>query len=174
MPKGAPRTTRATIDRHAFVPHYLGVLSNTLIWSQSRFFLEAYNCGINEIRIISSLGFTPGLTATNICSDLRMNKSIVSKTLSYLVNKGWLFCNGSGRNRSYELTEEGWAMNEKIIPISLERERRLLRGFSDLDKAVLLGYLARMTQNLDHAADFAQIVEHSGLDQQRPGDKDKV
>lgn len=101
------------------------------------------------------------MTAKELCNDLRMNKSIVSKTLSYLVNKEWLFCHGEGRNRRYELTEGGWAMNDKIVPISLERERRLLEGFSDLDKVVLLGYLARMAQNLDHAADFAQILHDS-------------
>ncbi|WP_066560319.1 MarR family winged helix-turn-helix transcriptional regulator [Croceicoccus bisphenolivorans] len=157
-----------TLDRHHFVPHYIGVISNALIWSQSRFFLEAFGFGVNEVRVITVLADCGELSGRGFCDALMMNKSIVSRTLRELEEKKLVWSPGEGRNRKYQLTEEGYALNAKIVKISLEREKRLLRGFSRRDKVILLGYLAQMVENLEHAGDFYDLIE--GLDMHRDDD----
>ena len=153
------RPDEPTINRHHFVPHYLGAISNALIWSQSRFFLEAFDCGINEIRVVSVLADSGELTGRGFCDALMMNKSIVSRTLRELQEKQLIWSPGEGRNRKYRLTDSGYVLNAKIVKISLERERRLLRGFSDRDKVIMLGYLAKMVENLEHAGDFEDLLD---------------
>ncbi len=152
------RREEPTINRFTFVPHYLGVLSNSFIWSQSRYFLDKYGLGVNEIRVISVLAFCRELTATGLCDALVMNKSIVSRTLAKLQEKEVIFATGGGRNQKFRLTELGFDFNAKIVKISLAREDRLLRGLSDTDRVILLGYMAKMVDNLEYAGDFDAII----------------
>jgi len=146
------------IDRHTFVPHYLAVLANGMIWSQSRFYLEHYGAGINEVRLITVIAHSPGLTATGLCDALVMNKSIVSRSLAVLRQKGLVEERHEARARIYELTDSGYALNERIVRISFEREQRLLSGFSPNDKTILLGYLARLFENLQKTTDLNQMA----------------
>lgn len=158
MGSGKDRQVEPTIDRFTFVPHYLGVLSNSFIWSQSRYFLDAYDIGVNEIRVISVLANCNELTATGLCDALVMNKSIVSRTLAKLQKDEVLFSTAAGRNHTYRLTDKGYDLNAKIVKISLERERRLLHGLSETDRIILLGYLAKMIDNLESAGDFKSMI----------------
>lgn len=159
------RRIEPTIDRFTFVPHYLGVLSNSFIWSQSRYFLDTYGIGVNELRVISVLANAGELTATGLCDALVMNKSIVSRTLAKLQETEVLFSTAEGRNQTFRLTEKGYDLNAKIVKISLEREKRLLHGLSDTDRVILLGYLAKMVDNLDYAGDFDSLIPPLELDE---------
>jgi len=150
---GEASTDYRVIDRHVFVPHYLAVLANGMIWSQSRFYLKNFGLGINEIRLLTVLAHSPGLTSKGLGEALVMNKSIVSRSVAELTNKKMLDERLEGRARHYSLTDAGLQLNRRIVKTSLAREARLLRGFSPNDKTILLGYLARMLGNLDHATD---------------------
>ncbi|MDB5683135.1 MAG: MarR family transcriptional regulator [Sphingomonas bacterium] len=154
----ATEHARRVIDRHLFVPHYLAVLANAMISSQSRFYLENYGAGINEVRLITVIAHTPNQTAKELSSMLVMNKSIASRSLSELRMKCLVRDEVVGRSRTFTLTEMGYDLNEKIVHISMERERRLLAGFTPNDKAILIGYLARMFDNLASTVDLEQMV----------------
>lgn len=158
MTEKTDRKQEPTVNRFTFVPHYLGVLSNAYIWSQSRYFLDTYDLGINEVRVVSVLAYSNELSATGLCDALMMNKSIVSRTLAKLQEKALIVSTGGGRNQTFRLTDLGYDFNAKVVKISLARENRLLRGFSDTDRIILLGYMARMVDNLDYASDFAAII----------------
>jgi DNA-binding MarR family transcriptional regulator len=151
---------RGAIDRHVFVPHYIAVLANGMIWSQSRFYLEKYDAGINEVRIITVLAHSPGLSAKGLCDALWMNKSIVSRSIFTLIKKGLIEEKVEKKSRIYFLSETGLGLNDRIVRVSLARERRLLKGFSASDKVIVLGYLARMLDNLEGAMDqeFMKMV----------------
>ena len=148
MKKNNEEVRFPVINRHVFVPHYLGVLSNAYLSSQSRLFLDSYGCGINEVRLLTALAYSPGLSAAELCDALAMNKSIVSRSLSVLQEKGLIEAKSRGKRFNFELTASGLSLNAKIVPISLKREQLLLAGFSETDKVILLGYLARMQQNI--------------------------
>jgi DNA-binding MarR family transcriptional regulator len=149
---------RRVIDRHLFVPHYLAVLANGMIWSQSRFYLDNYAAGLNEVRLITVIAHTPGQTAKQLSSMLVMNKSIVSRSLGELKIKQLVMEQIVNRSRTFTLTDAGYDLNDKIVRISLERERRLLAGFTPNDKAILIGYLARMFDNLASTVDLEQMA----------------
>lgn len=153
MNREKDKVHRLVINRHVFVPHYLGVLSNAYLWSQSRLFLEKYNCGINEVRILTVLAHSPGLSATDLCEALVMNKSIVSRSLSVLQDKQLIVGTSQGKRQKFELTREGQDLNTEIVPISLEREKLLLADFSEREKVILLGYLAKMQENISKLDD---------------------
>lgn len=154
----------AVIDRMQFVPHYLVVLANGVVWSQSRFYLEHYGCGINEVRLVTVLAHSPGLTAQGLCKVLLMNKSIVSRSLAEIVAKGYVGAEGKSRDRRYRLTATGLALNAKIVRIAFQRERRLLEGFTPREREALLGYLGRLLNNLDQATDPQNMAADAGIE----------
>lgn len=164
MSRKKDRKQEPTINRFTFVPHYLGVLSNSFIWSQSAYFLDTYGLGVNEIRVISVLAFSGELSATGLCDALVMNKSIVSRTLAKLQDKAIIYTEGGGRNQTFRLTEAGYDLNARIVKISLAREDRLLRGLSSTDRVILLGYLARLVDNLEYAGQFEEFIPALKLD----------
>lgn len=139
------------IDRHLYVPHYLVVLANGMERGQSRIYLKHFDIGINEARIITVIAHSGAMSAAEICEILVMNKSIASRSLQVLEGKGLVEIGEGKRSRPVSLTAEGLALNERIVEVSLARERLLLEGFTPNEKAIVLGYLARMFSNLELA-----------------------
>jgi DNA-binding MarR family transcriptional regulator len=155
---------RRVIDRHLFVPHYLAVLANSLTWSQSRFYRDNYGIGLNEVRIVTVLAHSPGLSARGLTEALVMNKAIVSKSLAMLLEQGLIEEGGGRRPRPYFLTQSGIELNALIVHVALERELRLLDGFTPNDKTILLGYLARMYRNLEITVDTSLMAADAGIE----------
>lgn len=150
---------RRILDRHNYVPHYLMVLANGMAWGQSRIYLKHFGIGINECRIITVVAHSPGLTAKDAGDILVMNKSIVSRSLQTLDARGLIESQGQRRLRGLYLTEEGYQLHDRIVEVSLEREKRLLAGFAPNEKTIVLGYLARMFANLQQAYDYDPLQE---------------
>jgi DNA-binding MarR family transcriptional regulator len=143
--KAAPQRL---IDRHLYVPHYLMVLANGMAWGQSRIYLKHLGIGINEARILTVVAHMPDCIATEICDILVMNKSIASRSLQVLEARGLIEGGANKRSRPIKLTEQGIALHDRVVTVSLEREKLLLAGFSPNEKTIVLGYLARMFDNL--------------------------
>jgi hypothetical protein len=55
------------------------------------------------------------------------------------------------RSRPIQLTDEGYALHDRIVAVSLAREKLMLDGFSPNEKTIVLGYLARMFNNMELA-----------------------
>jgi DNA-binding MarR family transcriptional regulator len=161
MKSTATSSSRRVIDRHLYVPHYLVVLANGLAWSQSRIYLKHLGIGINEARILTVVAHTPDATAAEICEILVMNKSIVSRSLQVLESKGLVEVGAAKRSRPVTLTESGFALHDRVVEVSLDREKLLLSGFSPTEKAIVLGYLARMFNNLERANAYDPLDPHA-------------
>ncbi|NMN05244.1 MULTISPECIES: MarR family transcriptional regulator [unclassified Novosphingobium] len=144
-------SSRKVIDRHLYVPHYLVVLANGMERGQSRIYLKHFGIGINEARIITVVAHSGPLTAAEISEILVMNKSITSRSMQILEGRGLVTVGDSPRSRPITLTEEGYALHDRIVAVSLAREALLLDGFSPNEKTIVLGYLARMASNMELA-----------------------
>jgi DNA-binding MarR family transcriptional regulator len=155
------------IDRHLYVPHYLVVLANGMERGQSRIYLKHLGIGINEARIITVIAHSGAMSAAEICDILVMNKSIASRSLQVLEGKGLVEIGEGKRSRPVSLTAEGLTLNERIVGVSLARERLLLKGFTPNEKTIVLGYMARMFSNLELANAYDPldpIGDESGRD----------
>jgi len=162
MTKTNDSGSRQVIDRHLYVPHYLVVLANGMAWGQSRIYLKHLGIGINEARIVTVVAHTPDCTASEICDILVMNKSIASRSLQVLETQGLIEGGASKRSRPIKLTEAGYKLHDRVVRVSLEREKRLLAGFTPNEKAIVLGYLARMFSNLELANAYDPLEDGIG------------
>lgn len=149
---------RLVLNRHIHVAHHLAVLANAMTSGGSRIYLDRFDFGLNEGRITAVLGHTPGMTAAELGAAMAMNKSIVSRSLWTMLERGLIRQSGSARARRNWLTEEGYRIEAQVVAITLAREKLLIDGFSTEEKAQLLSFLTRMQANLAKVAGF-QVEE---------------
>jgi DNA-binding MarR family transcriptional regulator len=84
---------------------------------------------------------------------LGLNKSVVSRSVAGLTERGLVTIERAEGQRRLYLTAAGVELHDQLLPLALERERRMLRGFSEAELAQLRGFLRRMHDNLSESAD---------------------
>ena len=148
-------------DDARFVPNYLTRIANGLVWAQSRLCLEALGLGLNEARALTTIGSQPSCTAGELAESLDMNRAIVSLSLRRLIQLDLVSETRGARRRVYTITPEGAALRRQVVELALRRETRLMRGFTSDEQIILLGYLARLADNLPHAQALTMLnAEH--------------
>lgn len=150
-PSSRIKDGRLQIDFDNFLPFSLTAIANRIARSASRTYLRRFGVGINEWRTIANLRAWPGITANLICQRSGLDKAAVSRSLKLLEDAG-MVCpseeSGDMRGRSMKLTEKGDELHDKLILVALERETRLLTGFTPLERAQLLSFVARLDENM--------------------------
>lgn len=149
LDKPVARKAARYIDGANYLPSYLGHLNNRLSSGASDLYLRLFGIGLNEWRILSVLSNWPGSTPPAIGETVAMHKTVVSRSLRSLADKGLLRIVPEAGARRCELTRQGQAMHDRIVVVALERERRLLRGFSATERRQLLGLLRRLLENVE-------------------------
>src|SRR3954464_10943361 len=76
------------IDSNEFTPRLLALLSNSLVWRESRALRARFGLGTNDWRVIAALAVGPGMNASEISEYIGMNKAIVSKSVNILTEGG--------------------------------------------------------------------------------------
>jgi DNA-binding MarR family transcriptional regulator len=137
-----------TIDRETYTPAYLSIVSNALSRGGSLLYMHRFGIGVNDWRVLSALGNHPGATAAEVCAVLGMDKSVASRSVAGLVDRRLVAIERVPGQRRLYLTRAGADVHDQLLPVALERERRLLQGFSAAEVAVLREFLRRMNDNV--------------------------
>jgi DNA-binding MarR family transcriptional regulator len=144
------REGRPQIDFDHYLPFGLTALANKIARSASRIYLDRFGIGINEWRILANLRAYPGTTANAICQRSALDKAAVSRSLKLLEDSGMVEASegGDGRGRGLRLTQKGDGLHDQLMDVALEREAKLLSGFSDAERRLLLSLVERLHANL--------------------------
>ena len=108
--------------------------------------------GIVEWRIMSMLAIEPKISATRICEVVALEKSSTSRGLKSRDSKALLDSDettGDTRRKIWRLNAAGEALDDKILAVALERERRLLAGIDGADLEIALRVMRQMRQNVE-------------------------
>ncbi len=148
---GAPEIITAplpdVIDSENFTPRLLALLSNALVWRESRLLRQAFNLGTNDWRVISALSIRPGSTSTDISEFVAMNKAVVSKSVNTLIARELIVpADGKRGSRHLYLTRAGADMHDRMKPISLEGQEIVLADLSADEVTQLNQLLTRLLQ----------------------------
>jgi len=136
------------LQRSTYVPHYLMVVTNGLVWHSSRLYVKQLGIGLNECRILTILADSGPLSAVQIAQILSINKGAVSRALQVLEEHGYIAAGAETYRRRVELTAKSRPIHRQIVEIARAREALLLKGFSAAEKTELLEYLSRMQDNI--------------------------
>lgn len=137
------------IDTDAFTPRLLHLISNALVWRESRMLRAAFNLGTNDWRVISALSIRPGATSTEISEFVAMNKAIVSKSVNTLIARDLIVpADGRRGSRHLYLTAAGAEMHDRMKPISLQGQDIILSDLSADEVRQLNHLLTRLLQKM--------------------------
>ena len=131
----------------------LGALSVRMVATASATYFRM-GLGSVEARVLQALGSGP-LTSSQIGRLIGVDRAAVCRSVSSLLERD-LVLKLDGRARSVRLTPQGEALIEGVMRVTVERERRLLAGFSDQEIAALLGFLGRLMLNVPALAELAE------------------
>src|SRR3954452_11101273 len=147
------------LKRQAYVPHYLMVVSNGLVWHSSRLYVKHLGIGLNECRILTILADSGPMPAVEISRILSINKGAVSRALQVLEQKGYVGADSDSYRRRIGLTAKSRPIHRQIVAIARTREALLLTGFSAAEKDTLLKYLRRMQDNIPLTRTYKPVEE---------------
>ncbi len=152
----APDDTR--VSAHAlnldnYVPAYLTFLTGKISNSASATYRPQFGIGITDWRIMALLATEPWISAGRICDVIGLDKAAVSRSVRGMKAAGIVDLQRRGDDQvrqAIALTRNGLALHDRVVKISLARERQLLKDFSAAERKQLINFLSRM---------HAQIVD---------------
>ena len=132
-----------------------GKISN----SASATYRPRFGVGITDWRIMAMLASEPWISAGRICSATGLDKAAVSRSVRALQDAGLIDIRADRsdqRRQSVALTRKGVALHDRIVKLAIEREQRLLDGFSAAERKRLLQYLMRLQAKVQAANGASQ------------------
>lgn len=143
------------IDNTVYVPHFLSRLNNRLSSGASDLYLELFDIGINEWRVVTVLVKMPGCIAADVAEHTDIHKGVVSRSLQALMLKGLVRLETSDEAlRRIFLTSAGHKLYKNVADVALAREEILLQGLTKAEVATLRSALKKMIANLPEVNAF--------------------
>lgn len=158
---GPKQPNREHLDLEHFVPYRLSILSNTVSGAIARLYAEEFDMTIPEWRIMAILGMAAPLSANEVAEKTRMDKVQVSRAVARLLEAGRIEreVDKADRRRSVlRLSPKGKRDHNRIAPLALASEERLLAGLSATELRQLEALLTRLQTAADAVAAADGIV----------------
>ena len=153
---GRETAPRLALDYDTYVTGMVAWLSNRLANGASAVYRRLFGIGVMEWRILAHLAIEPGSTGARIGRVIGLDKAAVSRTVGLLVARGMVRPSGGpSRGRRLMLSEAGSRLHDQVYEVAMQREARLLRGFSDAERATLRAFMARLLDDVPTAEDAA-------------------
>ena len=145
QPDSAPRQT---LDLEHYVPAVLSLVSGRLSAAASRECRNTFGLGYTDWRVMAQIAISPQSSAARLCLRTGLDKAAVSRSFATLADRGLVRLETSGRDRRAALSASGERMHAGLLALAVQREQRLLAGFSEQDAATLRRLLQRLVANL--------------------------
>jgi DNA-binding MarR family transcriptional regulator len=149
---GPEQTDDTRISAHAlnldnYVPAYLTYLAGKISNSASATYRPKFGIGITDWRIMALLATEPWISAGRVCDVIGLDKAAVSRSVHGMKSNGVVDVQRTGDEQSRQLialTRKGLNLHDRIVKLSLARERQLLKSFSAAERKLLIKFLSRM------------------------------
>ena len=138
------------LDLDNYVPGLLLWLSNKIASSATQVYRSRFDIGVTDWRVLAYFEVYTWSTASSACELMGLDKAAVSRSIAFLVSKGWLHSRPAGlRKVEYETTPRGKTFHRRVFAVAMARERALLDGMNKSDQKQLVRLLHHMLRNLD-------------------------
>jgi len=157
------------LERENYMPGPLAIVNNFLLWGGSRVYRHRFGVGINEWRLLGRLATTPGATPAEATVAIGVNKAVLSRAMTTLLDKGLIVTESDRRVRHMYVTPAGADLYQQMRLVAEDRERILLASLTDAEASALRGLLVKMIDQAPAlmAYDAAQL-DGAGLDDDDP------
>tara|TARA_B110001450_G_scaffold228078_1_gene227816 strand:- start:180 stop:683 length:504 start_codon:yes stop_codon:yes gene_type:complete len=148
------KSARKILQLERYLPYRLSILSNRISALISETYSAKFALSITEWRIMAVLGEYPGVSADEVSLKTQIEKSILSRAISKLLQRKLLeraFDPADKRRSMLRLTETGLSVYDELVPISYDYEQELLTCFSDTERQQFSELIDRL---YEHAEKF--------------------
>ena len=129
-----------------FLPYQLSMADNAVSARIASAYRDRFGLKVTEWRVMAVLGDQGAATQRELASLTLMDKVAVNRACKVLEERGLVSRAPNaldGRSHHLQLTGEGKAMRDRIMPLALELEARLLEPFSQKERATFRRFLER-------------------------------
>ncbi len=143
-----------------FLPYRLVLVARKVSECLSEVYKEEFGITISEWRILAHLGEYKGLNAKSIGERAGMDKSMVSRAIKQMQDKGLLVKKKNeedSRANNLVLSDEGLALYHKVVPKALRWEGQLLSVLQGGEADQLFASLSKLEKQvaaLDKTSDI--------------------
>ena len=137
-----------------FLPYQLSISSNAVSTRIAEQYRKRFALKTTEWRIMAVLGDQGALTQRQLSQQTLMDKVPVNRACRKLEDRGLVNRSpnaSDGRSHLLELTAEGRAVHDGIMPLALKIERQLFSVLTEEERASLHKMLVRIR---DQAGEF--------------------
>lgn len=148
------KSARKILQLERYLPYRLSILSNRISALISETYSAKFALSITEWRIMAVLGEYPGVSADEVSLKTQIEKSILSRAISKLLQRKLLeraFDPADKRRSMLRLTETGLSVYDELVPMSYDYEQELLTCFSDTERQQFSELIDRL---YEHAEKF--------------------
>src|SRR5450631_1080681 len=141
------RTSMHALDLDNYVPAYLTYLAGKISSSASATYRPNFGVGITDWRIMALLATEPWISAGRVCDVIGLDKAAVSRSVREMKKGGVVEVQRADDDQYRQiiaLTRKGLTLHDRIVNLSLARERQLLKNFSAAERKMLINFLSRM------------------------------
>jgi DNA-binding MarR family transcriptional regulator len=146
----------ATLLLADFVPFRLNRLAEAVSRNLSEIYRRRFGLEIPEWRVLVTVGQRRDCTSQKVAASTRMHKTRVSRAVASLEQRNLIERAqnaADAREMPLQLTKAGRRMYAALVPLALERERRLLSCMKDAQRQEFVAGLSRLEEWLELAAD---------------------
>ncbi len=150
------------LDLDNYLPGLLLWLSNKVSSSASSLYREKFQIAVTDWRLMAYFMIYPWSTASKAAELMGLDKASISRSIAMLLKNGWLTSRPHGlRKIEYKVTESGVKLHNAVFKVAMAREKALLDGFSQEEKAFLISMMHRMLENL-------KLLDQVGTEHREP------
>lgn len=135
-----------------FLPYRISILSSRLSGIIAETYKDKFALSVTEWRIMAVLGEYPDSSAEEVSIKIQIEKSIVSRSLSKLLQRHLVTRETDDRDRrrqNLNLSQMGVDVYGQIVPVSYDYEQRLLQCFSKQEQATFDTLIERLYQHAE-------------------------
>jgi len=152
-----------SLGLHRLLDFNILQLANRISTDFARLY-STFGIGIPEWRVLAVLGEQGPVTANQICHVTYMDRAIVSRAVSELVDKGYVTRQGDATDRRriiLHLTQSGAVLCSRIVPAARARQEKLLSVLSANEIDRLFDSLFTIREKIDRMLDEEIKIEPS-------------
>lgn len=126
--------------------------ANRFTRNAARNYQQSFDIGSMDWRMLVMLAREPNCSVSRASQVMGIDKAAVSRSLQRLEKEGLVQAvqrHKDERRKEWALTKAGLEKHNAILPVALERQRQLLRGFSVEEVAQFNDFLRRFLTNLE-------------------------
>ena len=146
------KSARKILQLERYLPYRLSILSSRISALISETYSAKFALSITEWRIMAVLGEYPGVSADEVSLKTQIEKSILSRAISKLLQRKLLeraFDPTDKRRSMLRLTETGLSVYDELVPMSYDYEQELLTCFSDTERQQFSELIDRLYEHAE-------------------------